>query len=145
VNPHRRDAVFPWGDAPPNARLAVFDRHLAGTAPVDTARDGASAIGCLGMAGGVWEWTSSAFAPYPGFAPWPYAGYSQPYFDGRHQVLRGGSWASRRTALRNTFRNWYAPETTAVFAGVRVLRPVDAGTAPQPTTTRSVRYDGQIP
>jgi formylglycine-generating enzyme required for sulfatase activity len=72
------------------------------------------------MAGGVWEWTASAFAPYPGFEPWPYAGYSVPYFDGRHFVLRGGSWASRRTAIRATFRNWYVRETCEVFAGVRV-------------------------
>ncbi|MCU0765541.1 MAG: SUMF1/EgtB/PvdO family nonheme iron enzyme, partial [Burkholderiaceae bacterium] len=42
--------------------------------------------------GDVWEWTDSAFAPYPGFAPHPYRDYSAPWFDGR-PVLRGASFA----------------------------------------------------
>ncbi len=70
----------------------------------------------------MWQWTSSAFAAYPGFEPWPYAGYSAAWFDGRHRVLRGGSAATRPAALRASFRNWYHPETRLIFAGFRCAR-----------------------
>ena len=55
---------------------------------------------------GVWEWTSSWFAPYPGFQAYPYAGYSTPWFH-THRVLRGGSWATSPSLMRPTLRNWY--------------------------------------
>ncbi len=76
----------------------------------------------LGMLGGVWEWTQTWFHPYPGFQAFPYAGYSVPYFDQQHRVLRGGSWATRRHVLRPTFRNWYHPDMRAVFAGFRCVK-----------------------
>ena len=76
----------------------------------------------LGMLGGVWEWTQTWFQPYPGFQAFPYAGYSVPYFDRQHRVLRGGSWATRRHVLRPTFRNWYHPGMRAVFAGFRCVQ-----------------------
>ena len=43
------------------------------------------------MVGNVWEWTSSTFAPYPGFLPHAYREYSERWF-GRRKVLRGGAW-----------------------------------------------------
>lgn len=76
----------------------------------------------LGMLGGVWEWTHTWFHPYPGFQAFPYDGYSVPYFDQHHRVLRGGSWATRRHVLRSTFRNWYHPGMRAVFAGFRCAK-----------------------
>ncbi|MBO6935071.1 MAG: SUMF1/EgtB/PvdO family nonheme iron enzyme [Deltaproteobacteria bacterium] len=72
------------------------------------------------LLGNVWEWTASTFAPYPGFSPHPYRGYSEPYFDGVHRVLRGGSFATDPAIARPTFRNWYVPETRQIFAGLRV-------------------------
>ncbi len=72
-----------------------------------------------GFLGEVWQWTASVFAPYAGFAPFPYRGYSAAYFDGRHRVLKGGSWATLPPALRPSFRNWYAPDTRQIFAGFR--------------------------
>jgi len=83
-----------------------------------------------GMLGHVWEWTASPFAPYPGFEPWPYPGYSQIYFDGRHRVLRGGSWATRPWARRPSFRNWYTPDTRQIFAGFRCARDAASGRTP---------------
>ena len=74
------------------------------------------------MIGNVWEWTSTAFAPYPDFRAWPYEGYSAVYFDGKHFVLRGGSWATRPWSLRASFRNWYIPEARQIFAGFRLAR-----------------------
>jgi len=69
--------------------------------------------------GSVWEWTDSWFAPYPGFAAYPYAGYSRAYFDRQHRVLRGGSWATRLWARHPSWRNWYHPHVRQIFAGFR--------------------------
>ena len=68
--------------------------------------------------GDVWEWTGSAFKPYPGFVPGPYADYSQPWF-GTHKVLRGGSFATRARIKSPKFRNFYEPERDDVFCGFR--------------------------
>jgi len=68
--------------------------------------------------GQVWEWTGSAFLPYPGFVRDPYKEYSEPWF-GSHKVLRGGSFATPRRLLRPTFRNFYMPERADVFCGFR--------------------------
>jgi gamma-glutamyl hercynylcysteine S-oxide synthase len=71
--------------------------------------------------GDVWEWTSSTFAPFPGFSPDPYADYSQPWFD-THKVLRGASFATPRRLVRPGFRNFYMAERGDVFAGFRTCR-----------------------
>lgn len=68
--------------------------------------------------GSVWEWTASAFLPYPGFAPDPYRDYSQPWF-GTHRVLRGGSAVTPRRLHRRTFRNFYLPDRRDPWAGFR--------------------------
>ena len=67
---------------------------------------------------GVWEWTSSWFEPYPGFRPYPYEGYSKPWF-GSHRVLRGGSWASSPDLARPSLRNWYLPDFREIPSGFR--------------------------
>ncbi|MEP7262471.1 MAG: selenoneine synthase SenA, partial [Usitatibacter sp.] len=79
------------------------------------------------MIGGVWEWTCSPFAPYPGFAVDPYQEYSQPWF-GNHYVMRGGSFATRPRLVHPRFRNFYLPERSDVFAGLRTCA-VEAGSA----------------
>ena len=71
-----------------------------------------------GLIGGVWEWTSSAFDPYPGFSPDPYKDYSEPWF-GTHKVLRGGCFFTRPRLVHARFRNFYRPERADVFAGLR--------------------------
>jgi iron(II)-dependent oxidoreductase len=70
------------------------------------------------MLGNVWEWTASAFLPYPGFAPDPYEDYSAPWF-GTHRVLRGGSWATRARLVHPRFRNFYMPQRHDPFVGFR--------------------------
>jgi len=72
------------------------------------------------MMGGVWEWTSSEFKPYPGFRAFPYEEYSSVHFDQGYRVLRGGSWATRGVAIRNSFRNWDLPERRQIFSGLRL-------------------------
>jgi gamma-glutamyl hercynylcysteine S-oxide synthase len=93
-----------------------------GTTAVGRFASGRSADGADDLFGNVWEWTASNFGPYPGFRAWPYEGYSQAWFDGRHRVVRGGSWATREFALRRSFRNWYVPETRQIFSGIRSAR-----------------------
>jgi iron(II)-dependent oxidoreductase len=79
---------------------------------------GDSAFGCRQMIGNVWEWTSTDFGPYPGFAPGPYKEYSQPWF-GDHKVLRGGCWVTRSLMIHATYRNFYQPDRRDVWAGFR--------------------------
>ena len=107
---------YPWGDAAPSAAIANLEG--AGSVPVDAHPQGDTSSGCRQMIGNVWEWTSSTFEPYPGFVVDPYKEYSQPWF-GTHKVLRGGSFASSRTLLRNTWRNFYTPDRGDMFAGFR--------------------------
>lgn len=68
----------------------------------------------------VWEWTSSAFAPYPGFAPGPYHAYSQPWF-GNHRELRGGAFASHARMHHPCYRNFFEPQRADVFVGFRTV------------------------
>ena len=56
---------YPWGNAAPNARLALFGAPYNSSAPVDAFPDGASPYGILDMAGNQWEWVSSIYQPYP--------------------------------------------------------------------------------
>jgi iron(II)-dependent oxidoreductase len=70
------------------------------------------------MIGGVWEWTASAFEPYPDFSADPYREYSEPWF-GSHYVMRGGSFATRERLVHARFRNFYLPHRADVFAGFR--------------------------
>jgi iron(II)-dependent oxidoreductase len=71
------------------------------------------------MIGDVWEWTSSDFAGYPGYQTFPYAEYSEVFFGTEYKVLRGGSFATRPGAIRNTFRNWDYPIRRQIFSGFR--------------------------
>lgn len=68
--------------------------------------------------GALWEWTASAFEPFPGFSADPYRDYSQPWF-GTHKVLKGASFATPPRLLRPAFRNFYLPERYDVFCGFR--------------------------
>ena len=77
------------------------------------------ASGLRHMTGGVWQWTSSPFLPYPGFTSFPYDGYSLDHMDGNHYVCRGGSWASDARIMRPSFRNWYVPDYRQGFLGLR--------------------------
>ena len=68
--------------------------------------------------GHVWEWTASAFAPFPGFAAHPYADYSAPWFDGR-PVLKGACGATSPRMRHPQYRNFFTPERSDIFSGFR--------------------------
>jgi iron(II)-dependent oxidoreductase len=72
--------------------------------------------------GHAWEWTSSDFLAYPGFAAFPYREYSEAFFGDEHKVLRGGSWATHADVARPSFRNWDLPQRRQIFSGLRCAR-----------------------
>ncbi len=111
--------AFPWGDDVPSPGDANVDQLSFETARVDAYERNVSPLGCYGMIGDVWEWTSSEFRGYPGFRGFPYREYSEEFFGPDYRVLRGGSWATRPNVIRNTFRNWDYPIRRQIFSGFR--------------------------
>jgi iron(II)-dependent oxidoreductase len=117
--------AYPWGDGFPDGQHANLDQLAFQPAPVGAYPGGASAYGVEQMVGDVWEWTSSDFRPYPGFAAFPYEAYSQIFFGSDYKVLRGGSWATRPAVARGTFRNWDYPVRRQIFSGFRCARDLE--------------------
>ncbi len=75
------------------------------------------------LVGNGWEWTSTVFAPFPGFEAFPfYQNYSAPFFDGQHYVLKGGSPRTAARLLRPSFRNWFRPAYPYIYATFRLVR-----------------------
>ena len=88
--------------------------------PVTIGQSSPSDFGVYDLVGNGWEWTSSLFEPFPGFAPMAsYRLYSADFFDGAHYVLKGASPVTPRELVRPSFRNWFRPNYPYVFATFR--------------------------
>lgn len=73
--------------------------------------------------GSVWQWTSSSYSPYPGYAPPAGAiGEYNGKFMCNQYVLRGSSCATSRGHSRLTYRNFFPPEARWQFTGIRLAR-----------------------
>ena len=115
---------FPWGDeAPVPGVHGNFGFVNWSPVPVGSHPLGESAWGLLDTVGSLWQWTESQFAPFPGFDAYipSYPGYSTDFFDHRHFVMLGGSWATPAPLVRRSFRNWFQDRYPYVFAGFRTV------------------------
>ena len=139
VNWYEADAYARWAGArlpreeewevlaegvPVEGNLVESERfHPAGVAPPSP---GASPLRQL--FGDVWEWTASAYSPYPGFRTAPGAvGEYNGKFMVNQFVLRGGSCATPASHLRHTYRNFFPPGASWQFTGIRLARDPDRG------------------
>jgi formylglycine-generating enzyme required for sulfatase activity len=103
------------GSTPGHADFAGWDPVPAGARPNSVSR-----WGVHDLVGNGWEWTSTVFAPFPGFSPMPsYPEYSAEFFDGQHVVMKGASPATAREMIRPTFRNWFRSNYPFVYAKFR--------------------------
>jgi formylglycine-generating enzyme required for sulfatase activity len=113
---------YPWGNDQPDSRGGNFGANRWDPIPVTATPLGDSAFGVSQLVGNGWEWTSTAFQPFPGFQPFSfYPGYSARFFDGDHYVLKGASARTDARLLRRSFRNWFRPDFPYVYAGFRCV------------------------
>jgi ergothioneine biosynthesis protein EgtB len=97
--------------------------------PVDADENDNNPLGVKNLIGNGWEWTETPLQPFPGFSPYitDYKEYSADFFDGKHFVLKGASWATARQLVRPSFRNWYQAHYPHVFAKFRCVSDSDGG------------------
>jgi iron(II)-dependent oxidoreductase len=116
------ERYYSWGEDIPDPSFGNFDFKSWDPCPVNANPRGRSAFGVEGLLGNGWEWTSTQFAPFPGFKPFSfYPGYSANFFDGKHFVMKGGSARTAACMLRPTFRNWFQAHYQYVYAGFRCV------------------------
>ncbi|KAB2579379.1 Ergothioneine biosynthesis protein 1 [Lasiodiplodia theobromae] len=127
---HPNGASNTADSSPPNAHDLFTD--LSGTNvafkhwhPVPVTQNGGKLAG-QGDMGGAWEWTSTVLEPHEGFKAMDlYPGYTADFFDGKHNVVLGGSWATHpRIAGRKTFVNWYQRNYLYCWATARIVRDI---------------------
>jgi iron(II)-dependent oxidoreductase len=117
------ERLHPWGDHDPAPSHGAFDFESFDPTPAGSHPGGASAWGVEDLVGNGWEWTATAFEPFPGFQAIPsYPEYSADFFDGQHFVMKGASTATARELLRPTFRNWFRPRYPYVYATFRCVK-----------------------
>jgi formylglycine-generating enzyme required for sulfatase activity len=111
-------SIFPWGNSWDTAHANTRESAIATTTPVGAYPGGASAVGCLDMAGNVWEWTASLDRPYPYAAD---DGREDPRAPGR-RILRGGCYANPHSFARCACRFRLLPSVRNSFMGFRLAR-----------------------
>ncbi|MDQ6676999.1 MAG: SUMF1/EgtB/PvdO family nonheme iron enzyme [Acidobacteriota bacterium] len=118
--PEGTERPLPWKSSSPVD--GNFDYCRWDPMPVNASPATDSAFGAAQTVGNGWEWTSTLFAPFPGFASRPaYPGYSSNFFDNAHYVLKGASPRTSASLVRRSLRNWFRPDYPYVYATFRVV------------------------
>jgi ergothioneine biosynthesis protein EgtB len=121
--PDGRESAYPWGNATAEKHHGNFHFNAWAPMPVGAHPAGNSRWGVGDLVGNGWELTDTPFAPLPGFTSYinSYPDYSRDFFDGKHFVVKGASWATDADLLRPSFRNWYQAHYPYVFAKFRCV------------------------
>jgi ergothioneine biosynthesis protein EgtB len=120
----RLPTEFEWEIAAAGQPVSGNDLSTRLLRPVAAART--AGAGPRQLFGDVWEWTQSAYLPYPGYAPAEGAlgEYNGKFMVGQH-VLRGASCVTPSEHSRATYRNFFYPQQRWQFTGVRLASEID--------------------
>lgn len=117
----KKKRLYPWGDKLPSDNTSnLLESWNWAPSQIGSYPEGKSYYGCYQMLGDVWEWTSSEYTLYPGFRS-KFSEYTDKWAINQ-KVLRGGSFATPRSQIRNSYRNYFKPHERIPFSGFRCVK-----------------------